>query len=120
MSTTVSILRTLRRLPDDVVLDIAGREIDPVNFRTCVCGWALRGGLAMAAGVDPSEVEIGGVVTYELLRIFGGSHKEWLAIFDGICDYDEDTRDTDHKSEYARIERAFVTRLNEVDLAAVP
>jgi hypothetical protein len=102
-------LKTLRRLPDDVVLDMATREFEMGLGDTCVCGWALRAGLSLANGETPDEVQLFGgpslrdtAVTEDLAKEFGGQRGEWEDIWDGVC-----------MGDLPDIELAFAIRLDE-------
>lgn len=104
------VLRTLRRLPDDVVLDIAGRDIKPSQTESCLCGWAVRSAFLRAVGrdLDPANSEaddrVFNNVPRWLRRRFGGSQREWGNIFHGV---------TMHPAR-AVIEAALIARIFEI------
>lgn len=76
-------LTTLRRIPDEVILDMATREFQMFSARSCVCGWALRGGLSLLNGKTPDEFDVNGNPAAMAAR-FGGTDEEWRAIFIGV------------------------------------
>ena len=95
-------LTTLRRLPDDVVLEVAGHELDLVDSYACLCGWALRAVMAKLQRVSIDTWSSYRMEDYEAYRDargldagvpellsekVGGTREEWSNIFDGvICD----------------------------------
>ena len=95
-------LTTLRRLPREVVLEIAGREIDPGDPETCICGWALRLGLSQERGVDADYLLTPWTDLYELVRLYGGDWGDWYAVYHGILD------------DRVLVEQAFMRRVLEV------
>lgn len=101
-------LKTLELLPDDVVLDIAGREINPYCSRTCLAGWALHASLQRAIpvqfGPTPTEWGYSDSTPPALLSHRYGDLAGWQAIYYGI--------ENPHK--LPAIERAFMTRLLQV------
>ena len=109
-------LETLRRLPDDVVLDMATREFDMVWGHLCLCGWAMRAALSRANGKAPDEfgaVDVGSPV-HGLVEKFGGTVAEWSAIYWGVTPVMESTYYDDPLSGHIMdIELAFVYRVEE-------
>lgn len=103
MSATAKYLKTLRRIPDDIVLSVATREIVDISPSQCVCGWAIRESIARAANMPAEEVIVTFPVTWRCENAFGGTDEEWSAIFLGICD----------EAQAPRIEAAFVIRVME-------
>lgn len=96
-------LRTLRRLPSDIVQEIATRNLNLLNGEACVCGWALRAGIARQRKTDAAEVETELSVCNGLEDMFGGTWREWDRIFVGVTESDT----------MPIIEEAFVARLAE-------
>lgn len=99
-------LRTLRRIPDDVVLAMATVKYTMGEGACCVVGWAVRQDLLAATGED--DAWMFGAIPRAVER-FGGTYDEWNDIFSGVC-YDE-TRKA-HMS-LPEIELAFVQRIDE-------
>lgn len=90
-TVTRGFLRTLRRIPDDVVLAVATRDLDLNNPQQCLCGWAIREQLAAMNGVAAEEkiAGVGGVIVDRLVpeqaaALFGGTSKEWTALYLGV------------------------------------
>lgn len=98
------LLNTLRRLPDEIVLDIAGRDINLFQPHACVCGWALNSAItfglnkavAMAKNGQldiyyPDEDKSSEEVRYDadvrvMAEIFGGNEGDWQLIFMGVTE----------------------------------
>jgi hypothetical protein len=98
-------LRTLRRLPKDIVLEIAGREILPSKPSQCLCGWALRIGLAKQLDADPSEMQP--FVDFDkLVALYGGTEQQWHELFWEIGNTDEEIA--------VAVEQAFMQRVMEI------
>lgn len=102
-------LKTLRRLPDEVVLDMATREFDMDAYDHCLCGWAIRGALSYMDGCTPEEVDSdvvagqgNGSVPRGLAERYGGEVEAWKTIFVGV-----------QGARLPTIERAFVERVAE-------
>jgi hypothetical protein len=109
---TRATLRTLMLLPDDVVLDMAGRELDMYSGNRCLCGWALREVLAKAADLPPERFNVWehtGNVPVALASQVGGTTAEWSEIFNDVMD----------SEKVKEIELAFVLRL-ELAMDGVP
>lgn len=110
--TIAQYLKTLRRLPDDVVLDLATRELELFSPSRCVCGWAVRLGLAQAAGVPAKDeldtfeyhgmLPVCGTVA-SMVELYGGTIDEWADIFSGVTE----------EREMPVIELALVKRVLE-------
>lgn len=95
---------TLCYLPDDVVLDIATREMDMGDHKTCLCGWALRAIVAKVQQVTTERAEPPyGSIVGGLAKRVGGTQSEWNDIFIGVCD-DE---------KLLKIELAWVYRVDD-------
>jgi hypothetical protein len=102
MSTTADYLKTLRRIPDDVILSVATRDLELDHAQTCLCGWAVREAIARASGIaDADMVEVFGI-TWKCQDAFGGSSDEWADIFWGVVG-----------GPASEIECAFVERVLE-------
>lgn len=84
MSTARTYLKTLRRIPDDIVLSMATREINPYDNATCVCGWAIREAIARTVGADAANVTAPMFADARCAERFGGSDDEWFHLFDNI------------------------------------
>lgn len=79
---------TLNRIPDEIVLSIETRPLLLYAGEFCICGWAVREGLARAKGVDATEINI---VNFSrrsyfnnLVTLYGGNPKEWRHIYFGV------------------------------------
>lgn len=104
MSTTARYLKTLRRIPDDIVLSMATREIVPQDSEMCICGWALREALAPSHDIDAVDVDVFfHVKTKSCARRFGGDLEEWEDLFWNIS----------NPGDMPLVESAFVTRVME-------
>jgi hypothetical protein len=105
---TQAFRRTLDRLPDEIALAIGLRVEHLLDPDTCVCGWAMRVGLALATGVPAEEVR--GSVNSEIIcqRLYGGSYSEWADVF--VAFKDGDTT--------SRIEEALFDRVMAAALAS--
>ncbi len=99
-------LETLRRVPDNIVLSVASREIDPLNPRTCLCGWFVAESIGLMLNVASDDVySRNGLpwIVAECSERFGGGWGEWNDIFSGIA----------NAVTYPPIELAFVERVQE-------
>lgn len=111
-------LDTLRRIPDDIVLAVAGREINPHDAETCICGWAVREYVSEMANVDARSVDNCNCdrnvrAVYRNMdsfdtpsrchTAFGGSYERWADVFTNIV----------APSESRAIEEAFLWRVME-------
>jgi hypothetical protein len=95
-------LNTLRRLPDDVILSTATRDIDVnVTFR-CVCGWTAREIQAREQNCDAGEAFNGSLVK-TLMRTAGGRFAEWQRVNHAFCD----------QQTAVALEEAFTRRVME-------
>lgn len=123
MSTYRQYLKTLRRVPDDIMLATATRKIITTEGDSCLCGWVVREALARVLDVDAARVPALSVdetapfsgepaayfgdtrrTSAELARrLFGGTPDEWRDIYYGI-----DANDT-----VANVEEAFARRVLE-------
>lgn len=96
-------LATLRRIPDDIFLAIFSHDFDEGDGDRCVCGWAMREGIARVLGVDADATDETNYESYETCqRFFGGDEREWLDLY-----YDAASRSSE-------VEMAVVDRLNEI------
>lgn len=82
--------RTFMRLPRDILLAIAGRDIQPRRWDRCVCGWIFRESLARELGRPASEVNLDTVASSyppsECAHRYGGTYDEWLNVYAGVMD----------------------------------
>jgi len=109
----------LKRVPDDVMLAVATRDLDVDMPPRCVCGWVLREAVARLVGKDAGQVRIVTAVKKALpeykssgvddafvpdacARLYGGEVDAWEGLFWNITGADH----------YA-IESAFVQRVAE-------
>jgi hypothetical protein len=114
-------LTTLRRIPKDIVLATATRELEMDNGRACLVAWAVREQLAAFVGVAAEHVDPFGTVAgpwpYGVIGqgqcewfpdgkahlLFGGTRREWRRLYENAA-YDK---------RVPLIERAFVQRVSE-------
>lgn len=106
MSTTAQYLKTLRRIPDDIVLSMATRGIDVNNGNVCICGWAIREAVGRAAGRDAADTPVADILSIrrDLARRFGGTEQEWDNLYFDVGYYG---------GKVSVVEAAFVTRVME-------
>lgn len=106
-------LTTLRRLPDDVVLEVAGQDLDLADSNSCLCGWALRGVMAKLQhtairkwNVERTEnyASRHGGVCSALVNKVGGTYQDWHEIFIGVVGKEE---------TIAAVEHAWTLRVDE-------
>lgn len=106
----MSYLDTLRRIPNDIFLDIFARDFDEQRGQTCICGWALRDRLSELSGASPDEIDAytAGATwapVYErCMNLFGGTRDEWSSLY----------WDASSRFGGPRVEEAVVDRLNEI------
>lgn len=81
MITVAQYRRTLDRIPDDIVLSMASREIEPNEGPSCICGWAVRESIARVCGIDASEAPTPSRIIYECWNRFGGTEPEWASVY---------------------------------------
>ncbi len=79
-------LKTLRRLPADIVLSMATRNIQVGNPSACVCGWAIRESLAFTNGKPAEEYRVSEACDpwhqgEYLAKEYGGTVGEWDSLF---------------------------------------
>lgn len=106
MSAYQQYLKTLRRVPDDVILALGTREFEMDDGPTCLCGWIVKETLEKLKGIGLKlkEVEFDSWDTgNSCQRLYGGSYGEWQDIFGGVTEEDN----------FPNIERAFVNRVIE-------
>lgn len=111
MSTPSRLLETLRRIPDEIILAIAGQDFDGADGARCVCGWAFRESLARELNVDPAgEETFGASLMFNSADLcaerFGGESGEWSDIYGSAF--------TEGSGSYRELEFAFVGRLDEI------
>lgn len=73
-------LETLRRIPDGIILDMASREIVMQGQNSCICGWAIRESLGLAAGRTEPAAWHGRELEEEMADRFGGTEEEWAEV----------------------------------------
>ena len=95
-------LTTLRRVPADIILSVATRDINLRDANTCVCGWVIREAIARRDNVDAEDAFSDAFHADACRAAFGDTGDEWDAIYFGVS------------YECAPlIERAFVERVLE-------
>jgi hypothetical protein len=72
-------LTTLRRVPDDVILSTATRDIDLAETYRCVCGWTAREIAARKQNCDADTAD-GGPLVWTIAGAVGGDFYEWQRI----------------------------------------
>lgn len=121
--TEDSVLATLRRVPDRIILATMGRDINVWRPNTCLCGWFVREKLAEMRNVGASRLPNvctpdGHCVNLDSERgcqeLFGGEEEEWKDIFHGVTQqFDFESATDNHNAPQAIIERAFACRVEE-------
>lgn len=111
--TEQSVLETLRRVPDRIILATMGRDLDLYDNSACLCGWFVREKLAEIQNRGASTVSLPRIQTFwgdsprstrEMsVEMFGGTALEWRDIHTGVTE-DETV---------GVVERAFVRRVDE-------
>lgn len=94
-------LDTLRLIPDDVVLAMATRDIEPSNTFRCVCAWAARELYSKLEGTD-ADNNVGEIFLIGYLGDQLGGN--WLNINGAFADPDM----------VAALENAFTDRVSEI------
>ena len=97
--------KLLKRLPKEVILEVAGGDLNLNRHQSCVCGLAYRAALANALKKDmndPSVKHIDGYVPARCSDQFGGEMDAWSDLYYGVTD-----------ERMPAIERAFEKRLQE-------
>lgn len=103
------ILKTLRRIPEPIFLDLATRDLDLGDGTRCVVGYVVREALSNAASevIDPDDHDKYDVAfdsePASAAAAFGGTEDDWYEIYYGV---------TDHC--LPDIELAFIARLDEI------
>lgn len=108
MSTYRQYLDTLRRVPDDIILSVATREMDMGDGETCLCGWFVKEQVGRILNVDPADVDpyddapdaTAFAPNDKAWQLFGGDDLDWYRLYNNAA------WDTD-------VERAFVARVLE-------
>lgn len=105
-------LKTLRRIPNDVMLAVGTREFAMGEGDSCLCGWAIREKvaecreLADAGTLHVADVGVMGSNFREIekcVELFGGRYADWEAIYWGVV----------RSSTVPLIEEAFTLRVME-------
>lgn len=83
MRRVAKYLNTLRRIPDDIVLSMASRDVNPNNGNTCICGWAIRESVARALNCDAEATSVLDILAIDrnLANAFGGTKDEWASLY---------------------------------------
>lgn len=116
--TEESVLKTLRRVPDRIILATMGRELEFSNPTQCLCGWFIREKIAEMTNCGASTVTEDDCAPrsdfsvlwsqFACAEQFGGEQHEWTEIFVGVC----------HGENLRIIESAFVRRVDEAVFGA--
>jgi hypothetical protein len=112
-SRTAGYLTTLRRVPDDVILDMGVTDLELNDGMRCVVGWALRASMAKRLGKRADDVSFEDYDDYEyraVARELGGTEKEWEDVYYGVT----------QSWTLPAVELAFVLRLDEAVQASKP
>lgn len=96
-------VRTLRRIPVPIRLDLATREFNMGEGAFCLVGTAVRASIAKMTNKSLEQIGLPWDVTGQAAEKFGGSESSWDEIYGGVCDVDQ----------LPIIERAFVNVLLE-------
>jgi hypothetical protein len=105
-------LSILDRIPDEFILEMASRGIDPGLPTECIAGWAWRAefqrlgkrkmDLQVDSTWDSTDFD-GSTLASHLSQTFGGDWEDWRSLFYDIAGT---TREAN------RVERAFAIRLD--------
>jgi hypothetical protein len=82
-------LKTLKRIPDDVVLSVASRNLKLDDGNYCLVGTAVKEMLISMVGTAPKkfDTEVDSINVPELASLlFGGTKSEWEDVFTGVID----------------------------------
>lgn len=109
MTTYQTYLTTLRRVPDDIVLSVATREMEMSSGETCLCGWFVKEQVGRLLNMDPEAVDpfadVPGIrafsPNYKASEMFGGGWEEWSSLYNGA------------EWDTSAVEEAFVERVLE-------
>ena len=135
----LSVFDTLMRIPADIVLSVAARDLHLADRSQCLLGWTVREHFFKVAGIDPEDTDIvtngfyqadvskTGLTKVEKLLVassswdtdpatacqtlYGGELGMWEAIFFHVVD---ETGNTDEEYDYVTkelIEAAWTTRI---------
>ena len=104
-------LDTLRRIPADVRLSMATRELHVSSRSSCVCGWAIREAVARTTERDAGDVPrddpavpVDFSSASTMKKLYGGSYEEWDDIY---------WLSTDYSASSSYIEEAFLIAVAE-------
>lgn len=103
-------LKTLRRIPDDIILSMATRNFDMLVPNVCLCGWAWREALDHASKEKRAALTVGDDTAMRFdsvwcytdngcRKAFGGTSAEWSSIYGD--------------ADMPVVETAFTVRLEE-------
>lgn len=110
--TEDSVLETLRRVPDRIILAVAARDLEFFDNSRCLCGWVVREAIAEIRNMRASRTKLPQLegdryftvnADDECAKRFGGTWYEWHEIYIGVTRYDD----------LPIIESAYVRRLDE-------
>jgi len=105
--TEESVLETLRRVDDRIILAVMGRDLNLDHPNLCLCGWALREKLAELLNVGASEIMSRGDGTpAACAHYFAGTEEEWRDIFLGVVSWGD-------AEELRIVESAWAQRVDE-------
>lgn len=106
-----SVLNTLRRIPDRIILAVAARDLQLAENASCLCGWVIREHLAEIKNIGASRVRMPidpfwkttQPANVACAEAFGGAKDSWDKIYFGVC----------NSVDLPIIESAYVQRLDE-------
>lgn len=107
-------LQTLRRVPDDVILAVATRDIELGQGQSCLVGWVVREHLAAILQQPADDINAYGDGDDEdedwtpwerAAKLFGGTLREWCNLYTDVEAWEDEAR--------AATEIAFVDRVLE-------
>lgn len=103
--------RALALVPADIILNVAGQELDLNASHSCVCGWVVR---AAIEKVKVAPTDAGGDHNPgECVEFFGGNVDDWKALFMGVIGNFQCHSQERDETQIAATELAFVDRVNE-------
>ena len=109
--------RTLKRVPDDIILAVMTDDMNLENTQTCLVGSVVQEKVLQMANlefnptanlnrIDRGKYSGGSVNSAQSL--FGGEYEEWNEIYYGVTNHPEDTGDSEldvHEVEIALARR---------------
>jgi hypothetical protein len=103
-------LKTLRRVPDDIILSTIARDLDLNDANSCLCGTFMREKICQMKDVAFERTSSGEMHSTTGMKVpgmcallFGGTKEEWDDVFMGVT----------YESDAPLIEEALMRRVDE-------